>query len=302
MNEIRDFLKEKNNKNEQKFQLFHGTNRVFTKHSLEKNRTVLNNKYQGDWICYNDEIELAWKYAESARNQCFDKNVFLEELNIFFSKDVFFGEEVADLMTNLIEKGYDYWDEVFIKYANKNNISEDDSSRIYFENIRILESKLGFNLDDFCEILKDVEYSKIADNEGINKTLNMFSKHIPKIPEESIDFLKKLGFTKSIPETRVLISEITANKVLKTNNREKAKNAKNKGYDLVIYNGEGTVDNKPEYLVLNPEQVDIKEIIVKTTKTIYPFAENGDFSSWREEHSYKNIDLTKKNSKTIKNK
>jgi hypothetical protein len=298
MNQIKDFLTDKKNENKpQTFRLFHGTNRKFTEHSIKKNRTQLNDKFQGDWICYSDDTDVGWKYASAARNQCFDRTWFLEDLKEFFDKDKDneFGGELYDLMILMMEKGYDCWDEIFEKHAQKHGLTEDESSKHYFDNVRIYEAKHDFCLDDFCDMLDEVEYSKMGmKGDTTDHVMNMFNNTTTKISEDSVEFLKKLGFTRCIPETRLMISQITANKILKTNNREKAKNARDKGYDLVIYNGEGTVDNKPEYLVANSSQVDLEMIIVKNTTTVYLDEYK---TQWQEKDSYETINFKNKGTK-----
>ena len=55
------------------------------------------------------------------------------------------------------------------------------------------------------------------------------------------------------------------------------------GYDLVIYSGEGCVDNEPEYLIADPRQVTVKNIIIENIQLEYLDELE---TSWREKKTY----------------
>lgn len=247
---------------------YHGTNRTFDSHDLANNRTILNNRFQGDWICYSNDINVAWKYTDAARNQCFDKTTFLEESSIIFKNDTknSFPKYMNLLINSVINKGYsEGWKDIEEQYTNDmSHIKSDFIWRNFFTDLDKF-SKLNndFDINDFLDILDYVEYSKSGEEE---EQINIFSTSIDEIPKYHIDLLKSLGYVKSIPEPKVIISHIYASSILKTSNREKAKNARNNGYDLVIYNGEGTVSNEPEYLIAHPSQVEIQSVVLKSSK------------------------------------
>ena len=277
MSEIKKYLQEKQNK---KIKLFHGTNRKFDQHCESKNRTVLNDEFQGDWICYTKNIDVAWKYSHAARNQVFDKSLFLEDTNKFISKYPDIKEDFLILTNLLLNKGDDAWDEFYDIYSKKHNHKLEDAGKYFFDKIRDVENNSEFDFNEFLDTLNEVEYSKLAQPDD---NIDIFSQYIPQISTYSINFLTKLGFDKSLPENRVLVSEISYNNLLETNSREEAKKAKENGYDLVIYSGEGCVDGEPEYLVANPRQVNVLDIIVEHVKIEYV----DEFkTSWTEEKSY----------------
>lgn len=246
--------------------LYHGTNREFIEHDINKHRTLLNSKFQGDWICYTDNYETAIKYMTAARNQCFDKDLFFKDIDLFFDKRPFQGFEkyLNLLIKELVHKGYqqdqenDTYESIAKLYVKDNNIITEDPLVCFFQQLNLYTSLYNFNIDEISDILEYVEGSKINNSPDIN--FNFFNNTTIDIPMFAINYLIENEFLNSIPKPRVLSSQITYSKCLKTDDREEAKNAKNLGYDLVIYNGEGCVDNSPEYLIIHPNQVSIIKI------------------------------------------
>ncbi len=268
--DIKNFLESKrqflNNDTGEPLLVFHGTNREFEDHNTNKHRTILNDKFQGDWICYTDNYLVAMKYMDAARNQSLDKEFFFEDLDTFFNKKPLDGFEkyLIFLAKELVKKGFqqdvtpDTYESVAIKYVQENNIDTDEPLVYFFRKLDVYSKLYNFDINDLSDILEFVEGSKINNTPTLN--LNFFNQTIVNIPSFAIDYLIENDFVNSIPKPRIICSHITFSKCLKTNDREEAKNAKNLGYDLVIYNGEGCVDNSPEYLVLNPEQISIVKI------------------------------------------
>ncbi len=268
--DIKNFLESKkqvlNNDTGEPLLVFHGTNREFEVHNTNKHRTILNDKFQGDWICYTDNYLVAMKYMDAARNQCLDKESFFEDLDSFFNKKPLDGFEkyLSFLAKELVEKGFqqdmtpDTYESVAIKYVQENNINTVEPLVLFIRKLDVYSQLYNFDINDLSDVLEFVEGSKMNNNPTLN--LNFFNQTIVNIPSFAIDYLVENDFVNSIPKPRVICSHITFSKCLKTDDREEAKNAKNLGYDLVIYNGEGCVDNSPEYLVLNPEQISIVKI------------------------------------------
>lgn len=246
--------------------LYHGTNREFSEHDIKKHRTLLNSKFQGDWICYTDNYETAIKYMTAARNQCFDKDLFFKDIDLFFDKRPFQGFEkyLNLLIKELVHKGYqqdqenDTYENIAKLYIKDNNIITEDPVVCFFQQLNLYISLYNFNIDEISDILEYVEGSKINNSPDMN--FNFFNNTTIDIPMFAINYLIENEFLNSIPKPIVLSSQITYSKCLKTDDREEAKNAKNLGYDLVIYNGEGCVDNSPEYLIIHPNQVSIIKI------------------------------------------
>lgn len=275
-NDAKSFLqrKQKNlllNKNGNPLILYHGTNRIFDKHDMDKNRTILNDRFQGDWICYTSDIDVAWKYTHAARNQCLNKEVFLEETYLLFNKDINdkFTPYLYDLTISILDNGYEKgWDIIEKKYVKDmiENKQEYTWNNFFRELDQYSKNNNDFDINDFLDVLDYVEYSKSTrDSEP---AMNLFSNSVEVIPDSDIQYLINLGYTKSIPEPKVISSHIYADSILETSDRDQAKTARDNGYDLVIYTGEGTVDGEPEYLIANPYQITIKETTIQNSKTI----------------------------------
>lgn len=294
------------NDNGEKLTLIHGTNRKFTTHDPKKNRTILNDNYQGDWICYSANENVGWKYADAARNQCFDKEDFLEETKkVFSSIDEDAVNFMIELSTTMMENGWeDGWDKAIESFREKNNIDKENASYEFFQKVRTYEQALDFDINDFCDCLEKVEYSKMATPDALNDIVSLFGGgNKIEISCYDIEMLEKMGYSKIIPEPRLLESHVKANNILKTDSREEAKAARQNGYDLVIYSGPDCVDNEPEYLIANPEQIEVKAIHKKVVEQKLmdedDFYETTYYKIVREEINPSN-DLTKKSKRRMK--
>jgi hypothetical protein len=271
LNKIEDFLTNKKMKtltNEDGIPVlfYHGTNRKFDQHSLSKNRTILNDEYQGDWICYSLSEDIAWDYTHAARNQNIDKEVFFQELDVVFkdTKGTSFLPHFVNLTKKIINEDYsESWEKAFAEYAEERGFEKDDAPKNFIMELDRFQKINNFDSNDFFDCMEFIEGSKSGEIDGLEGVFNIFNASVSELPYHVIECLSEIGFKKSIPESRVMVSEIQASKILETSNREEAKLAKDNGYDLVIYSGEGTVKGVTEYLVLCPSQIKIKEIIVE---------------------------------------
>lgn len=291
-------------KNSQPIIFYHGTNRKFTEHSLEKSRTELNDRFQGDWICYTPSEEVAWKYTYAARNQCLDRNTFLQETQNYFEQhfpNKMFNQVLINAFITLMDNPFDNaWDTIFENYANLYNINPQEATIDFFKNIeKYKQYQENFDINDFCDALEYIEYSKYGQIDETNLVLNMFNNSIGEIPEYIIQFLKERNYQDSLPEPKIIKSFIDASSILKTESKEEAKKAQEKGYDLVIYSGEDCVDNIPEYLIASPSQIKMQSITIAHKKTEYL---NEYKTEWIDSFSYENIDLKRPNKNTKRKK
>lgn len=282
--------------------LYHGTNRKFTNHSLEKSRTELNDRFQGDWICYTPSKEVAWKYANAARNQCIDRDAFIEETTAYLNNnfnDKDFNDFLIQSFKILMDAPFDTaWDIIPEKYSERFSVDIDKASKHFFDRLNHYEElNPSFDFNDFYDVLEHVEYSKFGASDESNMVLNMFNNNIDEIPIHVIEFLESKNYIKSLPEPKVIESHITANKVLETNNREKAKQARENGYDLVIYSGPDCVDGVSEYLVADVSQVKMQTMTIAHKSIEY--IDEGE-TEWYENISYESVDLKEKNQKKNK--
>jgi hypothetical protein len=250
--------------NGESLRFFHGTNRNFTVFDKNKSRTALNEKYQGDWLCFSPEEDVAWKYADAARNQNIDKEAFLIESEKLFND--LLREDHKDLMMMFInsyldkgsERCYEDADQFYAKRTGKTGDIEFHA----FQEFNKIEQLLGIDMNDLGRILESVEGCKLDDDkpDGIQDVMNFFNSQVQELSDSVIEYMKTMGYKDSIPVAKVFEVEITANNVLKTKNKDKAKAAIEGDYDLVIYSGTDLVDGVEEYLVKNPDQIEVKAI------------------------------------------
>lgn len=246
-----------------KIECYHGTVREFNFHSLEKARTELNEKYQGDAICYTEDEKVAWQYVDAARNQMFNKEEFLNETsNVFKNKDPKVGKWIEKIAVLIMENGYtEGWDLFLDDYIEKNEFEGlENKAQAVFQRFDKFKKETGFDIDEFCSVLNYVERSRSNENDLQDAVFNLFNRHIDKLPQRIINNLKDWGYKDIIPKPQIIVSNIKYNKMIKTKNQEKAREAFNSGkYDLVIYTGtHNTVAQKREIMIKSPEQIEMK--------------------------------------------
>lgn len=285
---------------------YHGTNRNFNSHNESKSRTALNEKYQGDWICYTTSKEVAEKYALAARNQNFDKDLFIEDLKDFLGVNNGNNDEFSKYAYNFfilaLDKGHDQaWDELSEKYNDDNDIVDGDEYVFFRKLIDYMNDKLknkiddpGVDINDFYEMLEYVEGSNFYPKESdmLQDLINVFNAQIEEIPYSVVELHNELGFKRSKVQPQIYEAEITANKILETDDRLEAKEARNNGYDMVIYSGIDCVDDEPEILIAHRKQIKIKSRI-----EIHREFEELDVGEVVEKKSYKTFSFNERANK-----
>lgn len=285
--------------------LYNGTNRKFEEHSSKKHRTLLNEDYQGDWFCFTPNQDVAWKYADAARNQNLDKDFFLADIENVFSK---YDKEVCVMMTDLalsiMDNGFENgMNEAIKKFAKRNNINDEDKEMFFFRKLTAAEEELGVNVNDFCDALDYVEYSKSGRSDSLQEVFNILNSNISELPFTLLEDLKSWGFEKSMPEPKIFEVKIKANNVLETKSKKEAREAKKNGFDLVIYSGEGIVDGVPEYLVANKDQIIKQSMTIRNEIREEIYEDEDDFyPSTVITQTFDKIDYKKEKKQTRKNK
>lgn len=251
---------------------WHGTTRTsIDKHSSKKHRTPLNEQYQGDWFCYTQSEDVAWKYADAARNQNIDRDLFFEDLKLILNKSNHpQSNYIYTLCENIVDFGYDEGFEKTLQQF-KDDIKQENHEAIFFQNVikPICDDELKFDINDLCDLLQYIEGSKYHEiQDDLTSIVDLLNSRIQHLPHYIYGDMEAIGFSSSIPRATVIKSEITANKILHTKNPEEAKNAILHGYDTIIYSGEGTVDGEPEILVANTKQIKFIEKITRFIESI----------------------------------
>lgn len=217
--------------------VYHGTAARFEAFSVTAHRTVLNSKYQGDGFHFSPDRRVAEKYSEANRNQSFNKARMYAALERAVPK------EIADLFKTVVEQGYNHaWD-----------ISDED--------IRALMSiadGAGIDLNNLLDLAEHVEGSRWNAGRratGQNNLMLLFSGGGIYLPDWARESAERFGLGDAVPRPRVISVYLSANEVLVTDDRYAARAARNSGFNGVLYGGEDTVSNVPEWTVFQPEQI-----------------------------------------------
>jgi hypothetical protein len=244
--------------------VFHGTNRLFDAFDAKQHRTALNDNYQGDWFCFTQDQKVSWRYAEANRNGYLNRDVFFHETASVFAQHTTDDILREALMTfvevtykNGLEErgGYEAMIAVMIQ-GGKQEIESHQS-------IIQWEESSGINLMTLEDIVPYVEGAarkgRAQDTSDIIGFLQ--GKTMDKFPEHFSDELEKWGYDQCVLRPRNYACDIQCEKVLYTENPATAKRAgKENVYDVVFYAGEDCVNNEPEILVKNENQIRIKHI------------------------------------------
>lgn len=254
---------------------YHGTNRNFKEHCSSKHRTDLNQNYQGDAICYIRSLNVAWKYSEANRNQYINRDDFDKDLNNFFdSNDISGSVHIKNLINSIMDYGFEKgWEKAQNDYLKENKDVIDFFNLIskFEDDFCVKKNDLEdykYTINEIIDVLDYIENSK-SDDSCNNDFQNIFHARNVDIPKFVTDFFEDFGFTSCIYEPKVLVAYITAENVLETDNKNEAKNAFSKGFDLVIYNGEGCVDDKPEYLLASNDNLIPVEKLTQKVESSY---------------------------------
>ena len=225
--------------------VYHGTNTDFPSFDFKKNRTVLNDEFQGDGLFFSPDPDVAEAYAEASRNQ------FINKDKIFKVLDDKYPKIIAKLFKDVVNLGYQKgWD------VNVHD-NWDDVGKEFWEEIKKWEVETGLNINELMDFAEWVEYAKQDPDpfDGIGMSGSLFGNNGTYLPEWIKEESKKYGFQDILPTPNIIPVYLKIEKLLTTDNREEAKNARKNGYDGVYYTGGGLVDDVPEYIVYEPTQI-----------------------------------------------
>ena len=220
---------------------YHGTNRKFDDFNWDKNRTWRNEQYQGNGFFFCGDDYTAWQYANASSNEAILKEKFYEIADNILPK------EIAELCKAVIEIGYlPAWNKLKKKYGDED----------FFKAISKWETD-DKNINGLLDITEYVEGSNydLGTNDTENDNFDLFGQSIQGLPEFIYDEAKEYGFEEALPNFNVKEVYLKMENPLTTDNKEEAKKALENGYDSVIYNGEGTINDTTEYIVYNPNQI-----------------------------------------------
>lgn len=220
---------------------YHGTNRIFNVFSKEMHRTIRNEQFQGDGFFFTDNEIDAWRYAEAAINQHLLKDEFFKSLKQFYPQPIY---DLAEAVYNIPYSKA--WDKMENKYGFEN----------FFKIIRDWEKETGLDINKLCDFVSNVEGAEVEVDDRDN-LMNFFSDS-PRITlsEFYYENAEKYHFKNALPNFNVVKVFLKMDNVLRTNDREDAKNAESNGYDSVVYGGPGVVGDL-EYIIYDTKQIKI---------------------------------------------
>ncbi len=203
--------------------VYHGTGASsFSIFDTNKQRALLNRKFQGDGFAFTDMPIVAEEYATANRNQTVSRDAFLGGIRSRYPL-------LYPFARTLIDQGYESaWEQP--------------------ERIIQLANRYGIDANDIGDLAEYVEGSATARNEAGH----LFGGVQP-MPEWVHDTAARLGI--DTPSPNLIPVFLSLKNPLVTNNQGKARHAKAKGSDGLIYSGEGTVRGYPEYIVFSPTQI-----------------------------------------------
>ncbi|NIT77334.1 MAG: hypothetical protein GWN58_23045 [Anaerolineae bacterium] len=229
--------------------LYHGTTRQFAKFDLSKSREDLVKNYYGAGIFLTPSKRVAWKYADANRNIGFDPEIITEMKRI--------NRNVGTFLEWLYKYGYERGWEILIEKLRK-KVPEDQP--ITEEMDKFFG---GIDHNAMNDIAPYIIGSKFKVNRGGDDFINIFDTRTG-LPDYVYDDLDKVGLNSKKYRPKVYTVTAKAQKVLVTKSKAKAKTARQKGYDAVIFYGSDLVDNVPEVAIFDPKNVRITKVQVSS--------------------------------------
>ncbi|MEZ8292291.1 hypothetical protein AB6D11_00395 [Vibrio splendidus] len=226
---------------------FHGTGQPFLRHDTQKARSALNASYQGDWICYSTELDVAKMYSVSARNQVINHALFFDVLSrkmrttlpqhsvscaIELLQDVF---EIGDKST------FERW-----RQARPHDL------RLVFDT----PFPTGASVNDACDWVAHLERNgQPSANVQVSDNMSLDGLDT-SIPYSVFNDLRDAGMDSVLPLPRVVVSHISARSLIYTKDREECQSLLVSGRpDVIVFSGSDCVEGLPEILVASDAQV-----------------------------------------------
>lgn len=225
--------------------LYHGTTRSFKKFNIGMSRDELVDKYYGAGIFLTPSKRVAESYANSNRNIGVDPSI-ISELK---SKN----RKAGDFMELMYKVGNDIWD-MYSREAL--GLGPDDD---YVEAITKVTGGVDPNLiADLCGWIIGSKKTPVGSNDD---ALSLFSQ-TTGAPSWIYDTMDEVGVDSNEYRPKVYTVVVTVSNPLVTNSKPRARSAKSKGFDSVVYYGQGIVSGVPEVAVYNANDVKITNVTV----------------------------------------
>lgn len=222
--------------------LYHGTTADFTEFK-DRSRKELVDQYYGGGLFFTPDKKVAWKYAYADRNMPLPKTVI---------KDIARANPKAGLALALMFKHgrEDTWD-ILAKQFGTQDFTE-------------MQAAIGANLNDLMDLSKYIPGSRVKlfeDDTPDDLSVLMGGGGIRPPFYSTLD---DLGVDSRKYRPKVYTVKVKTTNPLVTDSQSKARSAKSKGYDSVVYYGPQTVSGIAEVAVFNPNAVSIVGVEVDT--------------------------------------
>jgi hypothetical protein len=223
--------------------LYHGSTRSFKKFDLSLVREDLVKNYYGGGIFLTPSKRVAWKYAGANRNIGFDPSI-IEDLK---RKNKNAGWAFELLCTQ--GSSDETWD-TLIARAKEEYPDMDPAPA--------LDKYLGVDPNTLVDVAAYVIGSKVEVLGG-GDPVNIFNMS-SGAPSYIYNDLDEIGIDSKEYRPKVYTVSVTVKNPLITDSKAKAKSARNKGYDSVVFYGSSLVEDVPEVAVFSPNDVKIQKV------------------------------------------
>jgi hypothetical protein len=227
--------------------LYHGTTKSFRKFDLAKSRPELVKNYYGVGLFFTPSKRVAWKYADANRNIGFDPSIIDELKRVH--------RNAGNFLELLFKKGFEAgWKVLTDRLMKEHGPPIGEPMDEYFGEV---------DPNDLNDVAPWIIGSKYNSGRSSDEFVNIFSTSTG-LPDHVYDTLDKLGLDSKKYRPKVYTVTVTAKNVLVTKSKAKAKTARKKGYDCVIFYGSDLVDQEPEVAVFNPNNIRITKVDIQS--------------------------------------
>lgn len=231
--------------------LYHGTTRLFRKFDMGASRGELVNEYYGAGIFLTPSKRVAGMYAGANRNIGFPSTLIgdLRRKNPAAGK----------FLQALFDHGAEGW-EVGWKEAgfwrDHPAPGEPQVDQAGFEAYLGVDSN---TLQDIADYIIGSKSKPVGTGGG---PLDLFGGGSTGLSDHVYDSLDEVGLDSKVYRPKIYTVTVTVSNPLVTKSKSQARNARQKGYDCVVFYGADLVQGVPEVAVFNPRHVKIKHIEV----------------------------------------
>jgi ADP-Ribosyltransferase in polyvalent proteins len=229
--------------------LYHGTSRLFRRFDLGQSRDELVGRFYGRGIFLTPSKRVASRYADANRNVGFEPLIIADLARK--------NRNAGWLLKQLFELGPDAWESAMREAGFWN---DNPPPGVGTADMVGFEQFLGVDPNTLNDIAGYILGSKTRPLES-GSSLDLFSQSTGA-PEWLYASLDEVGLNSRVYRPKVYTVVAQADNVLVTSSKSKAKSARSKGYDAVIYYGSDLVDDVPEVAVYEPQAVRITKIEV----------------------------------------